>query len=181
MEEKKSLDLHTELPAQITWSPPRTMQQQHTGSASGCHGLYGKGLLSKGIFYRSARSRCETEGQIDSGFLSTTWQKNSTWQQGTAEHLPLGEDQGVSIRTVHRNWVSCTTHCPVFPWKHVPGQQLLCQPGFLPSAKCKRVGLTAAGKGETTLSNQPHASPQGFREWMQLGQAPVHTFWMASK
>lgn len=113
--------------------------------------------------------------------FSTIWQKNSTWQQGTAEHLPLGEDQGVSIRTVHRNWVSCTTHCPVFPWKHVPGQQLLCQPGFLPSAKCKRVGLTAAGKAETTLSNQPHASPQGFREWMQLGQAPVHTFWMASK
>lgn len=66
---KKGLDLHTELPARITWSPPRTMQQQHTGSASGCHGLYGKGLLSKGIFYRSARSRCETEGQIDSGFL----------------------------------------------------------------------------------------------------------------
>lgn len=66
----------------------------------------------------------------------------------------------MSIRTVHRNWEKCTTHCPVFPWKYVPGQQLLCQPGFLTSAKYKCVGLTAAGKAETTLSNQTHISPQ---------------------
>lgn len=97
-----------------------------------------------------------------------------------------------AIRTVHRKHMGKLHRSlsRVFPQKHAPRQQLLCQPVFLPSAKYKPSRLTAAGKAETCRHNHPiqpvpHISP-GIQGMDAAGSgpdldSPVHTFWMASK
>lgn len=62
----------------VPWSPPSKMQQQQVTVT-----VYGKGSLSRGVFYRSARSRREAEGQAlilgeRHHVLSSTWQKDGT-------------------------------------------------------------------------------------------------------
>lgn len=124
--------------------------------------------------------------------------KLQSWVSSTTCSLPHGKKKALghtglqsishsertkecAIRTVHRKHMGKLHRSlsRVFPQKHAPRQQLLCQPVFLPSAKYKPAGSQQLGKQRpadiTTPSNQSHTSPQGFREWMELAQAQTWT------